>query len=548
MSDRPNSDPSVPDPAPPKPEKTPKPEKAPKAEKAPKPEKTPKAEKAPKREKTPKAEKAPKPEKAPKRTKAPRASVGSDRPTRSVAGTTGRIAVGLVGLAVGAVVVAAATALPLPTLKTEPAGQLVSPVPVDQQRVCAGALLRLSDAEGQQATTSSSVGRADVTRASSSNDETTEALTGADGNDARPQLVTADVTGSRVPLVAASQSQRVSDADLSGFASAPCAEPTSSTWLVGGSTETGRVSLITLDNPTDVNSTVDLDIEAETGRVQGPGIDGIVVAPRSQKVVPLSGFATGLISPVVHVTSRGGQIVATMQESIVRTLDPGGADIISASAAPSKQVVVPGIVLRDTANLEGVPADSSSNDLQSALRVYVPGSETADVTVSLATADGTGTSFTTRVEAGRVTDVPVDGLADGVYTATVDSTVAIVAGARSSTAGTEGRVDVAWASSAPELSGDTLVAIAPGEGSQLTLANPTTAAITATLTPTGGDATQVTVPAGGSVITDVAPDSSLTLTDADRLRAGVSYSADGAIAAWSVFSPRPASTPVTVYP
>jgi len=474
---------------------------------------------------------------------------------RSAARTTGRVVVGVVGLAVAALVVGAAAVVPLPALRTEPAGQLVTPVPVDQQRVCAGSVLRLSDAEGQQATTASAVGRADVDRGSTGDDEV-EALAGADGSSSSPQLVTAPVDGDDVPLVAAAQSQAVDSDDLVGFASAPCTEPTSSTWLVGGSTETGRVSLITLVNPTDVNSTVDLGIWAEDGTVQGPGIDGIVVAPRSQKVVPLSGFATGLASPVVHVESRGGRIVSTLQQSVVRTLDPGGVDIVSGSAEPATTAVVPGLVVRDSVNLEAALADEGSADLQSVLRVLVPGDTGATVTVDVATADGTGTSFETEVGAGRVTDVPVDGLADGVYTVRVESPVPVVVGARSSTVSGEGAVDLAWASSASALEGDTLVQVPAGEGAVLSIVNPSADAATASVVveAAGDDAAGQAeeepreVPGGSTVEVAVGAGDRVTLRGADGLRAGVSFSAPGALASWAVSSPLPASSPVTVWP
>ncbi|TWX40293.1 hypothetical protein ES689_02165 [Frigoribacterium sp. ACAM 257] len=466
---------------------------------------------------------------------------------RPIIARTRRVALGAAGLAVAAVVVGAAGVLPLPTLQTVPAGQLVTPVAVDQQRVCAGGLLRLSDEEGQQATTASSVGRARVASASSSGDDESAALAGADGSASDPLLWTTPVEGDDVPLVAAAQSQTVSDGELVGFAAAPCTEPTSSTWLVGGSTETGRVSLVVLVNPTDVNATVDLGIAAENGPVQGPGIDGIVVAPRSQKVVPLSGFATGLVSPVVHVQSRGGRIVASLQQSVVRTLDPGGVDIVTGAASPARQVVVPGIVVRDSAALEGALTEPSSADLQSVVRIYVPGDDAAQVSVTLATADGTGATFQTRAEAGRVTDVPVDGLADGTWTATLASQVPVVAGARTSTISAEGAVDLAWAAAAPALRGDTLVQVPQGQGSTLSIANPATEAATAVVE-VGDDEQELAVPAGSTVDVPVSSGDVLTLREADGLRAAVSWSADGAVASWPVTSAFPASTPVVVYP
>jgi hypothetical protein len=56
------------------------------------------------------------------------------------------------------------------------------------------------------------------------------------------------------------------------------------------------------------------------------------------------------------------------------------------------------------------------------------------------------------------------------------------------------------------------------------------------------------VPGGSTVGVDVGPGDAVRLEDADDLRAGVSFSAPAAIAAWPVTSPLPASTPVTVYP
>ena len=55
-----------------------------------------------------------------------------------------------------------------------------------------------------------------------------------------------------------------------------------------------------------MNATVDLTIYDGSGTVSAPGTTGIVVAPRSQKVVPLSGFVSDQGSTVVHVESSGG--------------------------------------------------------------------------------------------------------------------------------------------------------------------------------------------------------------------------------------------------
>lgn len=471
--------------------------------------------------------------------------------TRRTLVTTGvRAAIGVVTLAVGAGVIAAATVLPLPSFSETPAGRVVTPVALDQQRVCSGSLLRLAGESGASATTLTAAGVAStVTGAGGGDAPETSTLKGADGAKSKPLLVTAAAKGSTsVPLVAAAQSQDASSTDLTGFAASACAEPTSSTWLVGGSTETGRTTLIDLVNPTDVNSTVDLALYGESGKVDGPGLEGIVVAPNSQKAVPLSGFATGLSSPVVHVTSRGGQIAASLQIGVVRTLEPGGVDTVSAAAAPARQVTVPGIVVRDGEAVEAKSSSEGYGDLSTILRAFVPGSENADLTVQLRTTSGSGATFSVTATAGQVTDLPLDGLNDGQYTATVSSTKPIVAGVRSSSVAGSGAIDLAWTGAAPAITRATLFTVAPGPNATLTLANPTAKAVSAKVQGAKGAPTTITVPAGSSATQLLRTGSVVRLTNADGLRAAVSYSAGGRIAAYPLFSPTAVSTPVKVYP
>lgn len=464
--------------------------------------------------------------------------------------TTGvRAVVGVVALAVGAGVIAAASALPLPSFNETPAGRVVTPVALDQQRVCSGSLLRLAGQSGDSATSLTAAGVAStVTGAGDGDAPEVSTLKGADGADSKPLLVTAAAKGSTtVPLVAGAQSQEAQSTDLTGFAAAACAEPTSSTWLVGGSTETGRTTLIDLVNPTDVNSTVDLALYGENGKVDGPGLQGIVVAPNSEKAVPLSGFATGLTSPVVHVTSRGGQIAASLQVGVVRTLEPGGVDIVSPAAQPSTQVTVPGIVVRDGEAVTGKASQAGYGDLTTLLRAFVPGGSDANLNIQLRTVKGTGATFSVSARSGQVTDVPLDGLPDGQYTASISSSAPIVAGVRSSSV-SGSAIDLAWTGSAPRITGTTMFAVASGPNATLTLANPTGKAVSATVQATKGAPTTITVPAGSSATQLLRTGTVLTLSKADGLRAAVSYSAGGRIAAYSLFSPTSVSSPVKVYP
>ncbi|NII42236.1 hypothetical protein E9228_002894 [Curtobacterium flaccumfaciens] len=447
-----------------------------------------------------------------------------------------------------AVIVAAGTIAAAHTLGTtedpgHPAGRSVTPVPAAAERVCAGSALRLSDDAGNDATRASTIGSPEIATATTGDRVDRSDLDGSSTGSSDPTLLTAPA-GDTAPQVAGSSYQSVSDGDVVGVGAASCDDPSQSTWLVGGSTETGRTTLVTLANPTDVNATVDLTIADTSGTVSAPGTSGIVVAPNSQKVVPLSGFVTDQGSTVVHVTSSGGQIVAHMQETVVRTLTPGGFDIVSGGAAPSRQQVIPAVVLEDA---EGAQRGEDTADAAPVLRLYVPGTAVARVTLGITTADGGGTTVDATAEPGVVTDVPLDDFPDGRYSFTIDSSVPIVAGARTTTPTDDGRTDLGWFASAEPLSATTVTAVAAGSGARLNLVNPTREDATVTVR-SGGDAQEVQVTSGSTATVSVPSAQQLTITGADGLVAGVTYQGDDGIAGFPVRPETEVSSPVRVYP
>jgi hypothetical protein len=447
-----------------------------------------------------------------------------------------------------AVIVAAGTIAAAHTLGTtedpgHPAGRTVTPVPAAAERVCAGSALRLSDDAGNDATRASTIGSPEIATATTGDRVDRSDLDGSSTGSSDPTLLTAPA-GDTAPQVAGSSYQSVSDGDVVGVGAASCDDPSQSTWLVGGSTETGRTTLVTLANPTDVNATVDLTIADTSGTVSAPGTSGIVVAPNSQKVVPLSGFVTDQGSTVVHVTSSGGQIVAHMQETVVRTLTPGGFDIVSGGAAPSRQQVIPAVVLEDA---EGAQRGEDTADAAPVLRLYVPGTAVARVTLGITTADGGGTTVDATAEPGVVTDVPLDDFPDGRYSFTIDSSVPIVAGARTTTPTDDGRTDLGWFASAEPLSATTVTAVAAGSGARLNLVNPTREDATVTVR-SGGDAQEVQVTSGSTATVSVPSAQQLTITGADGLVAGVTYQGDDGIAGFPVRPETEVSSPVRVYP
>ncbi|MDQ1563216.1 MAG: hypothetical protein QOI14_167 [Actinomycetota bacterium] len=481
-----------------------------------------------------------------------------------------RVITGIFMVAVVAVVLAAASMVPLPSVPASSAvrgapSTVVTPIPTAEQLVCPGGLLRLASASGKGATKASSLGVAATDAGASSGSVTSSAFSTSDagtgGSAAAPQLLSSPpiAAGSKIPtIVAGAQSESISTDEFAGLASAACSAPSADVWLSGGATSVGRTTLLMLANPSDVLATVSIHIFGENGAVTAPGTDGIIVAPRGQRVLSLAGFAPGLVSPVVHVQSAGGQVVATLEQSTVRGIQPGGMDFVGSSANLERTTVIPGVAVTGTSAVQGQLGESGFEDLQTTLRVYLPGVKSAQVSVSVVSETGTlaGKAITAEVNAGKVTDLPIDSLPDGSYTIIVRAPVPVLASVRVSTAGSAAdanRTDFAWLTSAPLLTTTALVTIATGMTPSIHFDNPTRKNETVTLTPVGaadaagsGEVT-VTVPAGAAVTSPVVAGATYSLGGYTGLYAAVSGVTDGGVTGYVVSPAEQGSTPIRVY-
>jgi hypothetical protein len=482
------------------------------------------------------------------------APVEDARPQASARGALvvgARIVAGTVGLVVAGVVVAAAGLLPLPTVTGTSPATVITPIAAQQQRVCPGPLLRLGNDQGEAATDASSVGYPTVRFASSVGDVDESPLASTDNTaGVPPTLLTLAPQGTATPpLVNGGQSQFVNSGDLVGFAAAECAEAVGDSWLVGGATTTGRTSILTLSNPSRVAASVTLTIYGENGPVSGAGTDGIVVPPGGQRILSLAGFAPDLASPVVRVQSRGGQVVASLQEVVVRVLDPGGVDIVGAGPGPSTSVTIPGVVIANSAAVAPLVSQEGFSDLRTAIRLLVPGTQNAKVTLTVLPEDTAAkpTRVQLSVTAGSATEVPLDSFPDGEYSLSISSDQPLVAGARVSTVAESGATDFSWIAAGTPLRERALVSVPDGPSPVLHLVNTTASDVTVSLR-ARGKTTSVSVPAGRSVATPVQKSTDYTLTGFDSLFASVSYLGEGQLASFGITPMAPGSEPITVYP
>ncbi|WP_127792927.1 DUF5719 family protein [Agromyces sp. LHK192] len=472
-----------------------------------------------------------------------------------------RTLAGVAALAAGGVLVMVGLQSNWPGYRAEPQSVEVRPEPSGQVRVCPGPLLELAD-DAAAATTASSFDSPDlVTQVQPASATVQEIdLTAPDNpeadSDGTPTALVAEPTEVDAGLLAGVQSQEASTETMAGLAVAACRDALAESWLVGGSTALGRVTLVLLANPTDVAASVDLRIFGTDGPVDAPTARGIQVPPQEQRVISLAGLAPNLDSPVVQVTATGGRIAATLQQASIDGLVPAGADLVGATAAASSEQVIPGVVVAEAGGI-AVDEDHLTGDGFPVVRLFAPGAEEADVELELVPAGGDeGELIEVELLPGQVTDVPLGDVPAGTYTVRIASDQPLVAAARSNIApipatgdtqsvGEPG--DVAWFAAASPLVGDAAVAIADAPAPRLHLVNPTDETLSVVVAESSGER-EVEIPSRAAVGVDVDPGSGFTLRDADGLYASVSYEDDRLIAATVVEPAAPADAPIRVYP
>ncbi|ALJ19407.1 hypothetical protein AOA12_05600 [Microbacterium sp. No. 7] len=355
---------------------------------------------------------------------------------------------------------------------------------------------------------------------------------------AEPLVLIADPRGeTRTEVAAAGSSEVVAD-DLRGFAAAACARPSMQSWLVGGTTEVGAADLVLLSNPGAVAARADISVFGAEGETQPAAGAGIVVPPRTQRVVSLASLALGQSQPVLRVTATAAPLRVALQTSLTRTLVPGGVDVVGAAAAPAPIQIIPAVTV----------TEASGDAEPTTVRLLAPSDDTAaTVSVSRVDAPGAPPVDTTQLDlvAGVPSVVALPDLAPGAYTVRVEAGAPVLAAVWRST-GTAPGGDIAWYSAAEPLSGVTFVAVADGPSPVLTLVGDDASDRSVVLTGTNGEQV-VAVPAGTAVPVAVSPGEIVRLeADGLGIRASITYSAPGGLAGYPVAPSEQAAAEIAV--
>jgi hypothetical protein len=381
-------------------------------------------------------------------------------------------------------------------------------------------------------------------------------------------------------LLAGAQTQNTAADSLSGLAAAACGEGSTDQWLVGGSTEVGRTSLLFLANALNVDATASIEVFGEKGLVDAPGMTGLIVKARSQRIISLAAFAPNLVEPVVHVTTTGGQVLASLQQSVTRVVTASGIDFIQPGSAPALTQIIPGVALNGMANQDG-EGGTVTSDLAPTIRVLVAGTAGAEVTATVIAASGEPTVIKSKVSAQHTIQLPFAGVEDGIYTVVVSASVPIVAGVRTvqnafdkpaplapvgptptPTPKLGAKIaapvvpvapptllggDFTWNAAALALSAQTLLAVPAGPRPSLTLFNPTAGSVSVAIDTDAQGSQKIQIPAGRIAVIAVAEGSRLHIQNAAGIFAAVNYQGVGRGASFPVAPASRLSSAITVY-
>ncbi|HWS58213.1 MAG TPA: DUF5719 family protein, partial [Actinotalea sp.] len=313
----------------------------------------------------------------------------------------------------------------------------------------------------------------------------TATVSGAAG----PGVLQAEPVDGATALAAGATLARTDAGDLRGLVGATCQEAAASAWIVGGSTQLGSSARLVLDNAGATPATVTLTAWGAAGPLD-PGQAGTVLVPAgSERAVLLESFAAEQARVALHLTVAGGQVAAWLQDSALRGFTPAGVDLGVPAAEPATTVVVPGVVLEESAIGDADPT---------VLRVLNPNPEATTVALRLLGPDGEVTipgAEEARLEPGSVTDISLAGVPAGEYAAELSAAVPITASAMLTRVGSplpddpdQPVVDRAWTAAAQAAT--SFVVVVPGEravGAAVVLTNPGDAAVTAELRPVTAD-------------------------------------------------------------
>ena len=223
--------------------------------------------------------------------------------------------------------------------------------------------------------------------------------------------------------------------DLRGLTTAPCAQPAAMSWIVGGSIAAGSSAELRLTNPGATPATAKVNLYGSIGPLSLPSNGEVTIPAGGSSSLTLETKGSQDPRIAVSIEADGGSVVPTLVTESLDGETPAGTDVITPGAAPSTDLVVPGVEIVEPASQGEVPdattgADSSDSP---AVRIVNPGQAPATVSVTMLAKDGArplAGAQSVTVDAGSVFDISLAGVPAGTYGVQVTSSTPVGAAVR----------------------------------------------------------------------------------------------------------------------
>src|SRR6266849_1998411 len=140
---------------------------------------------------------------------------------------------------------------------------------------------------------------------------------------------------------AMAQAMEAEVAQSSGLASVRCGEPSSDLWFLGPGQQNGAAQIqLDLMNIDSLAASVDVSVITDAGQSQAGNDNGITVPPHHTVTQSLSSAASGSSVLAIEVHTSIGRVAADVSET---SSHGGSASWLPSTAAPSTQLVIPGV-------------------------------------------------------------------------------------------------------------------------------------------------------------------------------------------------------------
>ncbi|PQZ91056.1 hypothetical protein CQ018_13895 [Arthrobacter sp. MYb227] len=301
---------------------------------------------------------------------------------------------------------------------------------------------------------------------------------------AEPLTLRTQPLGGLQSLSGAARFYTAKDGDLAGLAAAGCTVPASESWITGVTTTGGTTSVLHLVNSSASVSQVRIDLRGSGGAIEAASLSEIAIAPGESKSLVLAAYAPNEKSVALKISASGGKINATVQQSSLHGLTPGGIDYLVPGTPAASSQIIPGVLLQDPQLAGDLAKGTSAADAVPELHVSATSNEGATIKVKALGANGEVAipgGGELIVASNATARLPLTGLPAGVYTFVLEADSAVTASVKM-VRGTKADepMDQAWAvgatrigsehlSPVPEIGNARLVLNAPVDTATITL-------------------------------------------------------------------------------